>query len=70
MNNFDFSNLSVGERIDLAQTLLDSVQGEISEPKISEAWQQEIEKRASEIASGAVKTVPWEDVKKELFSGL
>jgi len=70
MNNFDFSNLSVGERIDLAQTLLDSVQGEISEPKISEAWQQEIEKRASEIASGTIKTVPWEDVKKELFSGL
>ena len=69
MNNFDFSNLSVGERIELAQTLLDSVQGEICEPKISKAWQQEIEKRASEIASGAVKPIVWQDVNKELFNG-
>lgn len=70
MNSFDFSNLSIGERIELAQTLLDSVQGEICEPKISKEWQQEIEKRASEIASGIVKTVSWEDAKKELFNGL
>ena len=69
MNNFDFSNLSVGERIELAQTLLDSVQVEISEPKISKEWQQEIEKRASEIASGAVKAIHWNDAKKTMFDG-
>ncbi len=70
MNSFDFSALSVGQRIELAQTLLDSVHGEICEPQTSLAWQQEIEIRASEIASGAAKTIPWEDVKKSLFSGI
>ncbi len=69
MNSFDFSTLSVGQRIELAQTLLDSVHGEICEPKISQEWQQEIEKRANEIASGSVKTIAWEEVRKDLLTG-
>lgn len=70
MNSFDFSSLSIGQRIELAQTLLDSVHGEICEPQTSPVWQQEIEKRASEIASGTTKKIPWEEVRESLFSGL
>lgn len=70
MNSFDFSALSVGERIELAQALLDSVHGEMCEPKISQVWQQEIEKRAADIASGAVKKISWEDAQDILSSDL
>jgi len=70
MNSFDFSALSVGQRIELAQTLLDTVPDEICESKTSPEWQDEIEKRASEITTGATKVIPWENVKNSLFSGL
>ena len=70
MQQFDFSQLSVGERIGLAQSLLNSVQEEIDEPQINLAWRNEIENRAAGLASGEVKTIPWEDVKNSLFAGI
>ena len=69
MNDFDFTQLSVSQRIELAQTLLDSVQNEIGDQKTSPKWKTEIETRAHEIESGKVVTIPWEQVKKSLISG-
>ena len=51
MQQFDFSQLSVGERIGLAQSLLNSVQEEIDEPQINLAWRNEIENRAAELTA-------------------
>jgi len=40
------------------------------EPKLlyEEEWNREIKRRLAEIESGAVKTIPWEEVKAELRS--
>jgi putative addiction module component (TIGR02574 family) len=38
----------------------------ISERSIDEAWADEIKRRVREVESGAVKTIPWEQVDREL----
>ncbi len=66
LRDFDFSNLSAGERMELAQTLLDSIQSELYESAPSEEWKGEIRRRLAEIQSGTVQTIPWEEVKHSL----
>ncbi len=56
--------LSIADRARLAEELLDSLrQGEDADAEA--AWAGEIERRVSEIASGAVELVPAEDVHAE-----
>lgn len=38
-----------------------------SPPSLSDEWLAEIERRSAEIASGKVQTIPWEQVRRELF---
>lgn len=56
--------LSVEERelllVRLQQTLPDV------DPAIEAAWIEEAERRSDEIDRGDVKTIPWEDVRKDL----
>lgn len=57
--------LTEEERADLAASLLDSLDG----PRDEDAevvWQEEISKRISDLDSGKAKTIPWEDVQKEV----
>lgn len=35
---------------------------------VEAAWAEEVERRVREIESGAVRTIPWEQVRAELFS--
>ncbi|HYM62445.1 MAG TPA: addiction module protein [Thermoanaerobaculia bacterium] len=35
---------------------------------IEAAWAEEVERRIREIDSGEVKTIPWEQVRAELFA--
>ena len=37
------------------------------DPDIEAAWAAEAERRWSEIESGAVKTIPWQEVRARLF---
>jgi len=37
------------------------------EPDVDEAWAAEAERRWREIESGAVDTIPWEEVRAKLF---
>jgi putative addiction module component (TIGR02574 family) len=61
--------LTEEERADLAASLLDSLDGPLDED--SEAvWQEEISKRISDLDSGKAKTIPWEDVQKEVTAVL
>lgn len=54
------------DRATLAGLLLESIEPG-PEPDVEAAWAAEIERRAVEVDSGAVETIPWEDVRKELF---
>ena len=54
--------LPESERADLAHQLLESLEnGSTLHP----AWGPELRRRLAEIDSGAVKPIPWEEVKRE-----
>jgi putative addiction module component (TIGR02574 family) len=50
------------DRADLIGALIDSLDAEVEEG-IEEAWRTEIERRALEIESGTIESIPWELVK-------
>jgi putative addiction module component (TIGR02574 family) len=60
------SQLSLDERLRLIDALAATVPDD-RPPSLSPEWLAEIERRCSEIDSGAVTPVPWESVRKELF---
>ncbi len=37
------------------------------EPDVEAAWSEEIARRVAEIDAGTVETIPWEEVRAELF---
>lgn len=55
-----------GERATLATRLLESLDQEVGDDT-PEAWASEIQKRLAELDSGAVKPVPWEEVRRKLM---
>jgi putative addiction module component (TIGR02574 family) len=54
------------ERATLAGLLIESLEPP-PEPDVEEAWAREAERRWQEIQSGAVQTIPWEEVRAMLF---
>ena len=38
------------------------------EADVEAAWSEEIARRLAEVDSGRVATIPWEEVRRELFS--
>ena len=58
--------LTASERADLAALLLESLD-EGADDGVEEAWIREAEKRNDEIESGAVETIPWEQVRSRLY---
>jgi putative addiction module component (TIGR02574 family) len=63
------TELSEGERAELAGLLLESLEGEPDEG-VEAAWAEEIERRVRQIDSGEVTTIPWEEVRAKLFARL
>jgi putative addiction module component (TIGR02574 family) len=57
--------LSVVERADLIGALIESLDGGV-EADVEAAWQAEIERRSSELESGAVQSIPWSVVRQRL----
>ena len=53
-------------REELATLLLESVPGE-SQEEVDAAWDATIRRRVQELESGAVQTIPWEDVRRKLL---
>jgi len=53
------------DRADLIGALIDSLDAEVQEG-VEEAWRAEIERRAQELDTGAVESIPWEVVKARL----
>lgn len=54
------------DRAALAGLLLESIEPG-PELDVEAAWAAEIERRASDIDSGSVEMIPWEELRKELF---
>ena len=54
------------ERAALMRLLVETLEGE-SEGGVEDAWRVEIERRMAELDSGAVQTVPWEELRARLY---
>jgi len=59
-------DLSESDRATLAGLLIESLEGP-ADPDVEEAWLAEVERRRREVASGAVQTIPWEQVREKLI---
>ena len=53
------------ERADLIGALIDSLDADVEEG-VEDAWRDELERRAHELESGAVQSIPWGTVKARL----
>ena len=53
------------ERASLIRLLIESLDTE-TDDGVEEAWRVEIERRMAELDSGAVETIPWEEVRARL----
>jgi putative addiction module component (TIGR02574 family) len=58
--------LDPGERAALTGLLIESLEPE-SEDGVEQAWVAEIERRMVELDSGAVQTIPWDEVRARLY---
>jgi putative addiction module component (TIGR02574 family) len=59
--------LPSGERAALAASLLDSLDTAVDEDAAA-AWVIEVNRRVAELESGAVKAVPWAEVRRRLVA--
>ena len=53
-----------GDRVEIVEAIIASLQPD-DRPPFSEAWREVINRRSSELASGAVAGIPWEEVKQQ-----
>jgi len=54
------------ERATLMRPLIDTLDAE-AEEGTEDAWRAEIERRIADLDSGAVETVPWEELRARLY---
>jgi putative addiction module component (TIGR02574 family) len=54
------------ERATLMRLLIDTLDAE-SEAGAEDAWRIEVERRITELDSGAVETVPWDELRARLY---
>lgn len=59
-------SLNERDRADLIAALIESLDSEVEEG-VEEAWRIEIERRAKDLESGAVQSIPWEVVRERLW---
>ena len=52
----------------LASSLLASLEDEVVDEAVELEWEQEILRRANELRSGAVATVPWAEVRRRMIA--
>lgn len=57
------------ERAELVAELLRSLEPP-AESNVEQAWEEEVERRLRTYEAGEMKTVPWEQVRDELWAGL
>jgi putative addiction module component (TIGR02574 family) len=62
LQQLGIERMSVGERIALAQAILDSVAAEQPPPPLSEAKKRELDRRLADADANPGDAVPWEEV--------
>jgi putative addiction module component (TIGR02574 family) len=62
------AHLPEEDRATLAGLLIGSLESEVDEG-VEEAWKEEVERRVSQLDSGAVETIPWEVLRARLLQG-
>jgi putative addiction module component (TIGR02574 family) len=63
---FDISELSIAERIQLAEDLWDSISEQQEQPPLSQVQQQELDRRLEHYRKNPLNSSSWEEVKKRL----
>ena len=66
--SFDYSHLSSAERILLVQEIWDSLANDPQAFPLTQAQQQELERRLAASDRGELAYAPWEDVKRWLLN--
>ena len=66
--DFDFSKLSVPERIQLVQDLWDSVHDDAQTFGLTVEQREEIRRRLRELKSGQVQGIAWDALRKSLLA--
>jgi putative addiction module component (TIGR02574 family) len=61
--------LSEEERADIAGALIESLEP-AADADVEAAWRQEVAHRVAALDSGTARTVPWSEVRDQLFSRL
>ena len=61
-------SLSVDERIRLAEAIWESISSEPGQPELTEAQQQELERRLAAHTASPENVVPWEEVKAQALA--
>ena len=64
IENFDFSNLSLNERVILAERLWDSIEEHVNQKPLTDEQMNEVENRIKSYKAGEMETSAWDDVKK------
>jgi putative addiction module component (TIGR02574 family) len=67
---FDFSKLSVAERIQLAEDLWDSIPLEAADIPLTEAQKAELDRRLEDLERDPDAGEPWEVVRARLYERL
>jgi putative addiction module component (TIGR02574 family) len=66
--HFDFSHLTPGERIRLAEELWDSLPSESEEPPLNDAQRRELDRRLEAYRRNPNAGSSWEEVRKRIVS--
>ena len=66
----DALDLDEQPRADMAVALLESLEPNVDEAEIEQAWRQEVQRRIAAADSGQAELIPWEEVRNQLFSRL
>jgi len=63
----DIDHLNVEEKLELIETLWESLASDPSNIPVTEAQKKLLDERIAEIDAGDVETIPWEEVKARIF---
>jgi len=58
------------ERATLAGSLIDSLEEEVEETSVQDAWHDEIARRIEELDSGKAETISWDEVRRRIATKL
>jgi putative addiction module component (TIGR02574 family) len=63
LEQFDFSGLSVPERLDLIERIYDSIEAEAPPPALSDNLRAELDRRLNDYLAAPDNVIPWDEVK-------